>query len=105
LVRTLAPEADIFAFTYSQTAAVTDIGELPALGEHVQRLQQAGYAEIVLVGFSAGAVLARQFVEDNPRTPVTRVIQVCAPNVGSPLARLRAGGAIQKPFLESLTKQ
>jgi pimeloyl-ACP methyl ester carboxylesterase len=104
-VRTLAPDADVFAFTYSQTAAVTDIGELPALGENVRRLRQAGYSEIVLVGFSAGAVVARQFVEDNPTAPITRVVQVCAPNFGSPLARVRAVGALQQPFLDSLTKR
>lgn len=106
LVRTLAPHADVFAFTYSQTAPVTDIGELPALGECIQRLRQAGYSEVVLVGFSAGGVVARQFVEDNPRAGVSRVIQVCAPNVGSALAKFKAAvGPVQAPFLQSLTRQ
>jgi pimeloyl-ACP methyl ester carboxylesterase len=106
LVRTLAPDADVFAFTYAQTASVTDIGELPALGDCVQRLRQAGYNEVVLIGFSAGGVVARQFVEDNPRAGVTRVIQVCAPNVGSVLARFKAAaGPVQGPFVQSLTKQ
>ncbi len=106
LVRALAPDADVFAFTYSQTAPVTDIGELPALGESIQRLRQAGYREVVLVGFSAGGVVARQFVEDNPHAGVTRVIQVCAPNVGSALAKFKAAaGAVQGPFLQSLTRQ
>jgi len=106
LVRALSPDADVFAFTYSQTAPVTDIGALPALGESVQHLRQAGYTEVVLVGFSAGAVVARQFVEDNPQAGVTRVIQVCAPNVGTALARVKAGvGAVQEPFIQSLTRQ
>jgi hypothetical protein len=106
LVQALAPDADVFAFTYAQTAPVTEIAELPALGESVQRLRQAGYAEVVLVGFSAGGLVARQFVEDNPSGGVTRVVQVCTPNVGSPLAKVKAGvGAIQAPFLQSLTSQ
>jgi len=105
LVRALAPDADVFSFTYAQNAPVADIAELPPLGESVRRLRQAGYSEIVLVGFSAGAVVARQFVEDNPQAGVARVIQVCAPNVGSGLARVKALGAVQEPFLQSLTKQ
>jgi pimeloyl-ACP methyl ester carboxylesterase len=106
LVRALAQDADVFAFTYSQTAPVTDIGDLPALGESIQRLRQSGYSEVVLIGFSAGAVVARQFVEDNPHAGVTRVIQVCAPNVGSALATFKAAvGPVQGPFLQSLTKQ
>lgn len=106
LVRTLAKDADVFAFTYGQTTPVTDIADLPALGVNIQRLRAARYAEIVLIGFSAGGLVARQFVEDNPSAGVNRVIQVCAPNVGSPLARLRVGvAAVQKPFMQSLTSQ
>jgi pimeloyl-ACP methyl ester carboxylesterase len=106
LVRTLAPDADVFAFTYAQTAPVTDIGELPALGESVLRLRRTGYSEVVLIGFSAGGVVARQFVEDNPHAGVTRVIQVCAPNVGSALAKFKAAvGPVQGPFVQSLTRQ
>jgi pimeloyl-ACP methyl ester carboxylesterase len=106
LVRTLARDADVFAFTYGQTAPVTDIADLPALGVSVQRLRAARYQEIVLIGFSAGGLVARQFVEDNPTAGVNRVIQVCAPNAGSPLAHVRVGvGAVQKPFMQSLTSQ
>ena len=106
LVRTLVKDADVFAFTYGQTAPVTTVADLPALGASIQRLRAAGYAEIVLIGFSAGGLVARQFVEDNPRAGVKRVIQVCAPNVGSPLARIHVGvGAAQKPFMQSLTSQ
>jgi pimeloyl-ACP methyl ester carboxylesterase len=89
LVRTLAKDGDVFAFTYAQTAPVTAIADLPALGQNVQLLSQAGYKEIVLVGFSAGGLVARQFVEDNPDSGVTRVVQVCTPNLGSPLAKVK----------------
>jgi len=106
LVRALTPDADVFAFSYGQTAPVADIADLPALGENVQRLRQAGYTEVVLVGFSAGGLIARQFVEDIPAAGVTRVIQVCAPNLGSPLAKIKSSvGPAQESFLQSLTKQ
>src|SRR5947209_4073262 len=40
------------------------------------------------------------------QTRAVVLIQVCAPNVGSPLARIRVGvGAVQKPFMQSLTSQ
>jgi hypothetical protein len=106
LVHTLVKESDVFAFTYAQNAPVTDVANQPALEESVRRLRQAGYTEVVLVGFSAGGVVAREFVEDHPAAGVTRVIQVCAPNVGSPLARVKVGvGAAQEPFVQSLSKQ
>jgi pimeloyl-ACP methyl ester carboxylesterase len=106
LVRTLANDADVFAFTYGQVTPVTDIADLPALGVSIQRLRFAGYREVVLIGFSAGGLVARQFVEDNPGYGINRVVQVCAPNAGSPLARVRvAAGAAQKPFMQSLTSQ
>ena len=105
LVRTLAGDSDVFAFAYGQTTAVTDIADLPALGDAVAQLRQAGYTEIVLVGFGAGGLVARQFVEDNPDSALTRVIQVCAPNTGSPLATAEADiDAAQKPFLRSLAE-
>ena len=77
------------------------------MGDHVRwRLRQAGYSEVILLGFSAGGVVARQFVEDNPAAGVTRVIQVCAPNLGSPLAKLKSSvGLAQESFLQSLTGQ
>src|SRR5947209_9578891 len=50
LVRTLAKDADVFAFTYGQTAPVTDIADLPALDVSVRRLRAARYTEIVLIG-------------------------------------------------------
>ena len=44
-----------------------------------------------LVGYSAGALIARYFVEDSPDYGVTKVIQVCAPNGGSGWGKLTAG--------------
>jgi pimeloyl-ACP methyl ester carboxylesterase len=106
LVRALARDADVFAFTYGQRAPVTEIADVPALATTVRRLREAGYREIVLIGFSAGGIVARQFIEDYPSAGVARVIQVCAPNVGSPLANMHVGVApVQKVFLQSLTSK
>jgi pimeloyl-ACP methyl ester carboxylesterase len=103
LVRALGAKADVFAFAYGQVAAVDRIAELPALRAAVVRLKRLGYGEIVLLGHSAGAIVARQFAEDNPAAGVTRVVLVCAPNTGCVLAELPVGAAAQRPFLDSLT--
>jgi pimeloyl-ACP methyl ester carboxylesterase len=106
LVRTLAVEADVFAFAYSQDVPLETIAEARALHEGVWRLRELGYREIVLVGHSAGGLVARQFAEDYPQAGVTRVIQVCAPNGGSGWARARmAVRKNQGPFLTSLTRK
>jgi hypothetical protein len=106
LVRTLSPDSDVFAFSYGQTAPLNDIANMPALGENVQRLRQAGYTEVALFGYSAGGLIARQLVEDNPSSGVTRVVQVCTPNLGSAMAKIKTSvGPGQEAFLQSLTKQ
>jgi pimeloyl-ACP methyl ester carboxylesterase len=106
IVKALSADADVFSFCYGQTAPVTDMGELPALRDNVQHLRQLGYTEVVFVGYSAGGIVARQFVEDNPGIGVTRVIQVCTPNLGSTLARIKSMvGPAQESFLQSLTKE
>jgi hypothetical protein len=106
LVRALAAEADVFALTYAQTVPVDEIPAQPDLAGDIRRLRQLGYREIVLAGFSAGGVIARQFVEDDPNCGVTRVIQVCTPNAGTGWAAVKGiAGAAQKPFVQSLTKQ
>lgn len=106
LVRALARDADAFAFTYGQAVPVTQVAGQPMLREGVRRLRQAGYTELTLVGFSAGGLIARQFVEDEPGAGVTKVVQVCAPNAGSSWAELKAGvRPSQRPFLQSLTKE
>jgi pimeloyl-ACP methyl ester carboxylesterase len=80
------------------------IAETPGLHNGIQRLRGMGYRQIVLLGHSAGGLVARQFVEDHPEAGVTKVIQVCTPNGGSGWAR--ATLAVRKnqlSFLSSLT--
>jgi pimeloyl-ACP methyl ester carboxylesterase len=104
LVKKLAQQADVYAFAYGQTTAADDVPEVTDLGLWVQRLSKLGYKEIVLIGFSAGGVVAREFVEDNPDSGVTKVVQVCTPNEGSFWAKVRAVRSNQADFLASLTK-
>jgi pimeloyl-ACP methyl ester carboxylesterase len=84
---------------------VDEIADLPELRAGVGRLRQMGYREVVLVGHSAGGLVARRLVEDYPDAGVTKVVQVCAPNGGSGWARLQAVRRNQKPFVQSLTKE
>jgi pimeloyl-ACP methyl ester carboxylesterase len=104
LVKRLGQEADVFAFAYAQTVSADDIAESPELEKQLAKLRRDGYREIVLVGHSAGGVIARQFVEDHPDCGVTKVIQVCAANGGSSWARWQTVRANQIEFLDSLTK-
>jgi pimeloyl-ACP methyl ester carboxylesterase len=104
LVKRLTQEADVFAFAYAQTVRADEIAEYPELEAQLKKLRQDGYCEIVLIGHSAGGVIARQFVEDHPDSGVTKVIQVCAPNTGSSWAKLQTVRANQHDFLDSLTK-
>jgi hypothetical protein len=101
LVQRLAQDSDVFAFAYSQNIPVTDAGLEARLCHELGCLRGQGYAEIVLVGFSAGGLIARQLIEDVPQVGVTKVIQVCSPNIGSVWAL--AHGA--DPFIESLTRK
>jgi pimeloyl-ACP methyl ester carboxylesterase len=103
VIQALAGKADIFAFAYGQNASVDRIAELPALREDILRLKKMGYGEIILLGHSAGGIIARQFAEDNPDAGVTKVVQVCAPNGGSVWAQLPICAPCQRPFLASLT--
>jgi pimeloyl-ACP methyl ester carboxylesterase len=106
LVKALGRDADVFAFAYSQNTRVDKIAETPALAGAVGKLRFMGYPEIVVIGHSTGGVVARQFVEDHPRSGVTKVIQVCAPNDGSSWAKLNFSVAKdQETFLRSLTKK
>jgi pimeloyl-ACP methyl ester carboxylesterase len=105
LVKALSKDADVFAFAYSQDVPLDEVVAAPELRQGVARLSSSGYTEIVLVGHSAGGVIARHFVEDNPDAGVTKVVQVCPPNGGSALSRATvAVRAAQGPFLRSLTK-
>jgi pimeloyl-ACP methyl ester carboxylesterase len=104
LVKRLGQESDVFAFAYGQNVPAGEVAESLALREDVRRLGALGYSEIVLVGHSAGGVIAREFVEDHPDSAVTKVIQVCAPNGGSGWASMQAVRANQADFMASLTK-
>jgi hypothetical protein len=106
LVRALARDADVFAFAYGQNAAVEQIAESDGLADNLRQVRRLGYQEIVLVGYSAGGLVARHFVEDHPDAGVTKVVQVCTPNDGSGWAD--APGLVRPPqraFLSSLTRQ
>lgn len=106
LVQTLAKDADVYAFSYGQNVAVEHIAGLPQLRRGIGRLRDLGYREIIVVGHSAGGVIARRFVEDQPGSGVTKVVQVCAPNTGSSLGRVTAAvRKSQEPFLRSLSHE
>ncbi len=106
LVRALASEFDVFAIGYAQTAPVDVVARSPALHAQVQLLKNAGYREIVLIGHSAGGVIARLYAAAYPRSGVTKVITTAAPHAGALMARLPVGyPKIQAPFVQSLTPE
>ena len=78
LVKELGKSADVFAFAYGQNVSLETVIKESKLAASIAELRKLGYKEIVLVGHSAGGLIARQFVEDNPDAGVTKVIQVCA---------------------------
>src|SRR5687767_7087602 len=57
LVEVIAADADVYALAYSQNADLASIAAEPAIARHVGRLKELGYAEIVLVGHSAGGLI------------------------------------------------
>jgi pimeloyl-ACP methyl ester carboxylesterase len=102
--KSLAGHGSVFGYSYSQNRKVQDIA--PSLLPHVEKLKADGYAELVLVGFSAGALIVRHFVEDHPQAGVKKVIQVCPPNGGSALGKLeRTVRGDQEVFVRSLRKE
>jgi pimeloyl-ACP methyl ester carboxylesterase len=102
LVTTLGKDSDVFAFAYGQTVSVEAITQLPGLKGGIDRLRQLGYSEIVLLGHSAGGLVAREFVENCPRAGVTKVVQICAPNGGTAYAEVGLIPKNQKAFVASL---
>lgn len=102
IVRELSKNADVFVFAYGQNVPLDVVVKDSKLGISVAQLRKLGYSDIALVGHSAGGLIARHFVEDHPDAGVTKVIQVCAPNGGSALAKLTAPKS-QKQFMECLT--
>ena len=89
LVKALAKNADVFDFAYGENVSIDTIIHESKLGAGVNQLRRLGYSDIVLLGHSAGGLIARQFVEDYPNAGVTKVVQVSAPNGGSPLANFK----------------
>jgi pimeloyl-ACP methyl ester carboxylesterase len=106
LVKALAADADVYALGYAQNVPVDEVARAAGLGGHVAGLRAAGYTDVVLVGYSAGALVARYYVENTGGGGVTKVIQVCPPNGGSGWTKL-AGGVrkSQEAFVRSLSKE
>jgi pimeloyl-ACP methyl ester carboxylesterase len=104
LVRRLGRDSDVYGLAYGQNVPVEEIAGTSLLVKHIHRLREAGYQQIVLVGHSAGGLIARHLVEDHPDLGVTRVIQVCSPNLGSAWAALKTARSEQQAFLQSLTR-
>jgi pimeloyl-ACP methyl ester carboxylesterase len=106
LVKELGKASDVYAFAYSQNQAVERIAGSAALGKNIERLKKLDYSEIVLVGHSAGGLIARQFAEDHPDAGVTKVIQTSTPNAGTTMAKAAFSvRKSQKAFIESLTPE
>lgn len=104
MVREMGRVADVFAFGYSQNTDLEAIAHAPGLEQVVNKLRFVGYRDIVLVGHSAGGILARLFVEDHPHSAVTRVLQIGTPNLGSTWAQADISvRKLQEKFLQSLT--
>jgi pimeloyl-ACP methyl ester carboxylesterase len=105
LVQALGRDSDVYSFAYAQHVPVDQVCQAARLTEKIDRLRQEGYSDIVLVGHSAGGLIARQFVEDNPDAGVTKVVQVCSPNGGSMLGHAQISvRRSQEVFLTSLTE-
>lgn len=106
LVEALGEDSDVFSLAYAQHLPVDQICEASRLSDKIEQLRKMGYSEVVLVGHSAGGLVARQFVEDHPNAGVTKVVQVCAPNGGSVYGHAAISvRRSQEEFLTSLTKQ
>ena len=104
LVKRLGRESDVYSFAYGYNGTADEVSTVPLLGESVRRLRLMGYRHVVLVGHSAGGVIAREFVEDDPDAGVTKVVQVSTPNGGSPWAVWQLVQPKEADFLDSLTK-
>jgi pimeloyl-ACP methyl ester carboxylesterase len=103
LVQALGKQADVFAFAYGQTVAVERLTEQTPLFRLVKQLKADGYSEIVLLGHSAGGLVARQLVEDHPECGVSRVVQIHSPNIGSAWAGLHVAHPTQSAYFRSLS--
>jgi hypothetical protein len=88
LVKALADEFDVYGFSYAQTRSVDDVVFARGLKEGLEQVKAAGYKEVVLVGHSAGGIVARRVVEVYPDVGVTKVIAVATPFHGSGWAKV-----------------
>ncbi len=106
LVQALARDADVYAVSYTQNAAIEDVLASEALGQALGTLAGGDHDDVVLLGHSAGGLLARRFVEDHPDAGVTGVVQLCAPNAGSGWGRFHeVGRASHEAFIASLSDE
>lgn len=105
LVTALSKDADVFAFSFAQTLPVDLIAHAPALRDAVRKFNAVGYREVVLVGHSAGGVLARLFAEHYP-DGLTKVVLVATPHAGTEVANATVGyPKSQTPFVRSLSPE
>jgi len=88
LVRALKDDFDLFGLSYAQIGPADWVASSPKLNEGIKALRFAGYKQIILVGHSAGGLIARKFVEMHPASGVTKVIAVASPYLGSGWAKL-----------------
>lgn len=103
LVLSLSKLADVYIFAYSQTVPVEKVAEESALSRSIERLKKDGYTQIILIGHSAGGLIARQLIEDHPQCGATKIIQVNAPNGGSTWATIGLTREEQTAFFKSLS--
>jgi pimeloyl-ACP methyl ester carboxylesterase len=104
LVKLLSADADIFGFSYAQTLPVDAIALSRGLQSGIAMIKAASYKQIVLVGHSAGGIIARRFVELYPDSGVTKLICVACPHLGSDWAELPQVvlPKVQVRFIQSL---
>lgn len=107
LVRQLKPDFDVYGLSYAQVTPCEWVCLADGLRDAVKLLKTAGYSEIILMGHSAGGLIARNFVERFPDSSVTKVIAVASPHAGSFWANLPQVGlpSSQIPFIRSLAPQ
>jgi pimeloyl-ACP methyl ester carboxylesterase len=107
LVRQLKPDFDVFGLSYAQIMPCEWVCHSEGLRSAIKTLKTAGYSEIIVIGHSAGGLIARHFVEQYPDAGVTKVICVASPHQGSFWANLPQIGlpSTQIPFIKSLAPQ
>lgn len=106
LLAALAPDFDVYALGYAQTLPLDAVASSSGMRSAVARLKRAGYREIVLIGHSAGGIVAHQFAERYPDSGVTKIIPVAAPYLGSDLAEIGFGlPKTQVAYIKSIAPQ